>query len=148
MYDETYLAHFGIKGMKWGVRRYRNPDGSLTESGTARYTKSGKKKNPRKMSDRDLQKSSARLHAENQYRRELREEKSNKLSNKIINTVIRAGATYVATYGATKAVDKITDMHLGDRYAHALATVSATIAGLSTWDIKVSTLGDAIKRYH
>ena len=36
MYD-TYLAHFGIKGMKWGVRRYRNSDGSLTNAGKARY---------------------------------------------------------------------------------------------------------------
>lgn len=32
-----YLAHHGIKGMRWGVRNYQNPDGSLTEEGRRRY---------------------------------------------------------------------------------------------------------------
>jgi GNAT superfamily N-acetyltransferase len=31
------LYHYGIKGQKWGVRRYQNPDGSLTEAGKKRY---------------------------------------------------------------------------------------------------------------
>lgn len=31
------LVHHGIKGMKWGVRRYRNTDGSLTPAGKRRY---------------------------------------------------------------------------------------------------------------
>lgn len=30
------ITHHGIKGMKWGVRRYQNPDGSLTAEGRAR----------------------------------------------------------------------------------------------------------------
>ena len=32
------LYHFGIKGMKWGVRRYQNKDGSLTKAGKKRYS--------------------------------------------------------------------------------------------------------------
>ena len=35
-----YLAHHGVKGQKWGVRRYQNQDGSLTEEGRRRYSKS------------------------------------------------------------------------------------------------------------
>lgn len=31
------LRHYGIPGMKWGVRRYQNPDGSLTPKGKRRY---------------------------------------------------------------------------------------------------------------
>ena len=32
-----YLAHHGVKGQKWGIRRYQNPDGSLTAAGKKRY---------------------------------------------------------------------------------------------------------------
>lgn len=31
------LKHYGIKGMKWGVRRFQNSDGSLTAEGRKRY---------------------------------------------------------------------------------------------------------------
>lgn len=43
----SYLFHHGIKGQKWGVRRFQNEDGSLTAEGKARletqYERSGKK---------------------------------------------------------------------------------------------------------
>jgi len=37
MRNDEYLYHHGIKGQKWGVRRYQNPDGSYTAAGRKRY---------------------------------------------------------------------------------------------------------------
>ena len=38
MYYNDQIWHWGIKGMKWGVRRYQNADGSLTDAGKRRYS--------------------------------------------------------------------------------------------------------------
>lgn len=39
---DTTLTHHGIKGQKWGLRRFQNPDGSLTPAGRERYGSKGK----------------------------------------------------------------------------------------------------------
>ena len=34
--ENNNLSHHGIRGMRWGVRRFQNKDGSLTKSGKKR----------------------------------------------------------------------------------------------------------------
>lgn len=38
-FTDDYLEHHGVRGQKWGVRRYQNPDGSLTDKGKKRVAK-------------------------------------------------------------------------------------------------------------
>lgn len=68
------LKHWGIKGMRWGVRRYQNKDGSLTNAGKKRRAKleselkelapKKKQKTPSEMTNKELEKYIARRNAE------------------------------------------------------------------------------------
>lgn len=61
------LCHYGIKGQKWGVRRFQNSDGSYTSEGKRRAQQ--EKKDPvKEMKDEDLRKAINRLSLENKYK--------------------------------------------------------------------------------
>lgn len=69
--SQEYFTHHGILGQKWGIRRYQNKDGSLTEAGKARLDKRDDKwaiKNSEKITEKARKKSSKEL---NRYAKEL-----------------------------------------------------------------------------
>lgn len=114
-----YIMHAGIKGMKWGVRRYQNPDGTLTPAGKKRYknnvsedyARAHDKKSVKSMSDKELRERNNRLQMEQQYKN-LTKKKG--IGKKAIQAYIAGGtliagvATATAAYGkfGQKALDK------------------------------------------
>lgn len=99
MYDSnTYLAHHGIKGQKWGVRRYQNSDGTLTDEGRRRLGYGEPKKSlKQKLAERKQAKEKTpeekraelkeylRDHPKKlpKYRKELTQEEANEIINNI-----------------------------------------------------------------
>lgn len=78
MNPNDYLVHYGIKGMKWGIRRYQNKDGSYTSAGKRRRrtyssdyeeTRSLRKKSAKELSNEELKKLNKRMNLESEYKR-------------------------------------------------------------------------------
>lgn len=75
---ENELMHWGIKGMKWGIRRYQNKDGSLTPAGKKRYDKEmAKLKEEEKIAKNKLR-TQAKLNKLDEKRKEIEALKSGK----------------------------------------------------------------------
>jgi hypothetical protein len=108
--DELY--HHGVKGQKWGVRRYRRKDGTLTRAGRKRYgddrhedyKKVHDKKRVEYMSDNELRARNNRLQMERQHK-DLTKKTS--VGKKAVNTFVATAGTITAVMGAYKVYEKL-----------------------------------------
>lgn len=91
------LQHWGVKGMKWGVRKKR-PEAHED------YKRAHSKKSVRDMSDKELREANNRLQMEQQYANLT--SKKTSAGKKFVTGVLVAAATSVATTYATKYMKK------------------------------------------
>ena len=107
--DNSYLAHHGIKGMKWGVRRTPEQLGHRVKSASqkvkSKVTDRKKKTDPvKQMSDDELRKRINRIQMEKQYKQLTAKQTS--AGQKFVKDVMVNAAKQTATQYASKAMVK------------------------------------------
>lgn len=92
--DEDCLQHFGIKGQKWGVRRFQNEDGTRTAAGKKREAAA---RETDSMSDEELRNKINRLNDEQNYRRIIGSRNQSKTSSKLkaASNILQIGGSMV-----------------------------------------------------
>lgn len=95
-YEVEYIAHHGILGQRWGIRRFQNEDGSLTSAGKARYGSGN-------LTNTSSSKSSNSITRNTNERQKLTPEQKEKVKKAAIIGASAIG-TALAIYGGYKLV--------------------------------------------
>ena len=132
--ENSQLYHHGILGMKWGVRRFQNKDGSLTSDGKRHLEQNSKAKqgnNKKKkghttnkgksineLSDDELRKRINRLELEKRYEALSKKEQKAKMfdGKRFVTQVLensgKVVATQLSTYVMGKMVNKVAQKNI------------------------------------
>ena len=133
---ENYLSHHGIKGQKWGIRRFQNPDGTRTAAGKKREKENridrdellkstnAKElyKNRGQLSDKELRDRVNRIQTEQQLRDLMMKENGTSAGKKASNKVLGKIGEKSAEGLATAAVA------LGKKYVLPVLATTGTMA--------------------
>ena len=108
--DNNYLQHYGILGMKWGVRRSRPSSGSSGKKSKRSkptidpsYAKAHAKRKLKYTSDSELREINKRLNAERQYRDMTRTKSKGKAA---VDAFVGTAGTIAAVVGAYNTYKK------------------------------------------
>lgn len=124
---EKKLKHSGILGMKWGIRRYQNPDGTLTSAGKARYSQNtGKELDARDMSDDELVSATNRLNRERNYNFASGKQSKNPGYKKDIAR--KVSASVIGTFAASSLASLIYNKFNGKSQLHGKELAKRTLA--------------------
>ena len=89
--DDDYLAHYGIPGMKWGVRRWQNEDGSYKSGGDAHYAKLEKRNEKYESKAAKYDRKAARLTKRSEYSHALNDlQRSNRAARQSAKYAIKS----------------------------------------------------------
>lgn len=114
--NDIYLAHYGVKGQKWGVRRYQNKDGSLTSKGKKRYRNEPNENYSNKQRDRDRklygEKGEARINRRMNKGSGIRDARHKEVVRKKVKQHVKVGAAKT-----TLALAQVGSLYLYDQIA-------------------------------